>query len=586
MKKHLLLFLSLCFVFKMNSQQELPKDFAPGEKEKMEDYLNSIRNTKQKSLFVTPPPYTKLRNAAEWEEIQTLNITWTGSYTNIHRAIIKAAQLETIVTIICSDSNTVKSNLTTNLVPLTNIKFLQVPYNSIWARDYSGNSVYGAYVDSLILVDWIYNRPRPLDDVTPTAIAGLFGLPIYETKTAPWDLVHTGGNYMSDGFGTAFSSTLVVAENSSKTVAQIDTIMKKFMGINRYIKMPTLPYDGIHHIDMHMKLLDEETLLWGEYPAGVSDGPQIEANLQYIQSTYNSVYGTPYKVIRIPMPKDKNNKWPNQSGGWYCTYTNGVFVNKTYIFPTYYQQYDTTAIRILKESLPGYKLVPIDVDEVGSTLISQSGAIHCITHAVHTNDPLLISHQQIKNACDFDPSYSVKAKIMHRTGINNAKVYWTIDTLLGFNPVPMTLTNALTDEYTGNIPQQALGKTIYYYIEAAATSGKTMRRPITAPLGRNMFKIVLCATSGIKENSGFELKAVYPNPASAITCIPLSSTKTQAIKVSLFNMMGQFVDVIYDGEINQGDKSVFLFADKYTKGVYFLEAKTSTTTKTQKLIIK
>ena len=38
------------------------------------------------------------------------------------------------------------------------------------------------------------------------------------------------------------------------------------MGINRYITMPTLPYDGIHHIDMHMKLLDEETLLVGEYP--------------------------------------------------------------------------------------------------------------------------------------------------------------------------------------------------------------------------------------------------------------------------------------------------------------------------------
>ncbi len=135
MKKHLLLFVSLCFVFKMNAQEELPKDFAPGEKEKMEDYLNSIRNTQKKSLFVTPPPYTKLRNAAEWEEIQTLNITWTGSYTNIHRAIIKAAQLETIVTIICSDSNNVKSNLTTNSIPLTNLKFLQIPYNSIWARD-------------------------------------------------------------------------------------------------------------------------------------------------------------------------------------------------------------------------------------------------------------------------------------------------------------------------------------------------------------------------------------------------------------------------------------------------------------------
>jgi hypothetical protein len=89
----------------MNAQEELPKDFAPGEKEKMEEYLNSIRNAKHKSLIVTPPPYTKLRNAAEWEEIQTLNITWTGSYTNIHRAIIKP-QLETIVKLF--DSNNVK----------------------------------------------------------------------------------------------------------------------------------------------------------------------------------------------------------------------------------------------------------------------------------------------------------------------------------------------------------------------------------------------------------------------------------------------------------------------------------------------
>ncbi|MBL7917606.1 MAG: agmatine deiminase family protein, partial [Bacteroidia bacterium] len=270
MNKFFLLSTILVAAF-ISKAQDLPKGFAPGEKEKMEEYLNNIRNTNQKSLFVTPPPYTNLRNAAEWEEIQTLNITWTGSFTNIHREIIKAAQLETIVTIICSDSNTVKTNLTTNSVSLTNIKFKITPFNSIWARDYSGNSVYGAYVDSLILVDWIYNRPRPLDDVTPTALAGMWGIPIYETKQAPNDLVHTGGNYMSDGFGTAFSSNLVLTENASKSAAQIDTIMKKFLGINRYIKMPVLPFDGIHHIDMHMKLLDEETLLWGQYPAGVAD---------------------------------------------------------------------------------------------------------------------------------------------------------------------------------------------------------------------------------------------------------------------------------------------------------------------------
>ena len=39
------------------------------------------------------------------------------------------------------------------------------------------------------------------------------------------------------------------------------------MGIQTYILMETLPYDGIHHIDMHMKLLDEETILMAEYPS-------------------------------------------------------------------------------------------------------------------------------------------------------------------------------------------------------------------------------------------------------------------------------------------------------------------------------
>jgi hypothetical protein len=109
--------------------------------------------------------------------------------------------------------------------------------------------------------------------------------------------------------GTAFSSKLIIDENKSSggfgvnhTEAEIDTIVKKFLGVNRYIKMDKLPYDGIHHIDMHMKLLDEETLIVGEYPAGISDGPQIEANLQYVLANFKTAFGTDYRVVRVPMP--------------------------------------------------------------------------------------------------------------------------------------------------------------------------------------------------------------------------------------------------------------------------------------------
>ena len=108
---------------------------------------------------------------------------------------------------------------------------------------------------------------------------------------------------------------------------EIDTIMKHFMGIEPFIKMPTLPYDGIHHIDMHMKLLDEETILVGEYPQGVADGPQIEANINYIKNNYTSAFGTPYRFIRIQMPPDAQGQYPDTWGD-YRTYTNSIFINK------------------------------------------------------------------------------------------------------------------------------------------------------------------------------------------------------------------------------------------------------------------
>ena len=37
----------------------------------------------------------------------------------------------------------------------------------------------------------------------------------------------------------------------------------------------------------------------GEYPAGVADGPGIEANLQTVLNTYNSPFGTPVSYTHL-----------------------------------------------------------------------------------------------------------------------------------------------------------------------------------------------------------------------------------------------------------------------------------------------
>ncbi|MDP6909302.1 MAG: agmatine deiminase family protein, partial [Flavobacteriales bacterium] len=260
-------------------------------------------------------------------------------------------------------------------------------------------------------------------------------------------------------------------------------------------------------IDMHMKLLDEETLLVGEYPAGVADGPQIEANLDYILNNFNSVYGTPYKVVRIVMPPE-GGYYPDTWGD-YRTYTNSVFVNKTILVPTYEEEWDTTALRIYREALPGYNVVGIDCNEI----ITASGAIHCITKAVSTEDALLIRHQPLIDQVYTPTDYQIDALIKHTDGITDASVYWTTDTAAGYQAVGMTLTNVNEDIWSGSIPYQQEGEKVFYYVHAEAANGKQQVRPITAPQGYWKFKILSDPTGVDEIANGF---SVYPNPSNGI----------------------------------------------------------------------
>src|SRR5690606_26400614 len=333
MKKQITFFLLLTLFFGMSTlySQEtelLPKDFSENEKSIIADF--QFYGTR-----VTPPPTSPVRTSAQWEEVEYLVIRWTNEFQNIQRQIVQAAVEECKVLITTQNQASVQNYLVSSGIDMTNVEFLNAPTNSIWIRDYAGNTVYTEDVGERALVDWIYNRPRPMDNILPTQHANYVGMPIYITDTAPNDLVNTGGNFMSDGLGTAFASHLITIENqagnpygvSAKTEAQIDDIMEAYMGLERYIKMTVLPFDGIHHIDMHMKLLDEETILVSKYPEGVADGPQIEENIDYITSTFQTPFGNDYEIKWIPAPPSTSGQYPD-TGGAYRTYTNALILNK------------------------------------------------------------------------------------------------------------------------------------------------------------------------------------------------------------------------------------------------------------------
>ena len=566
--------LSLQIPALMGQQKVLPKGFAPEELGEMLEYLDSRASLTEG--IITPPP-SPVRTMAEWEEIQALVVTWV-QYLPTLREIVRYSREECEVIIVCNDSNQVKNYLIQGNVPLSNISYVETLFNSIWMRDYGANTVYAHGVDSLYMIDWIYNRPRPLDDQIPDELASFIDRPIYSTTTPPFDLVHTGGNFMTDGMGTGFSSNLILDENSSsgqfnptnKSESEIDLIMSQFMGIDRYIKMPVLPYDGIHHIDMHMKLLDEETLLVGEYPIGVADGPQIEANLTFILNNHLSGFDYPYEVVRIPMPPH-NGLYPNSLWADYRTYTNAVFVNKTLLVPTYEQKYDTTALRILRESLPGYRVVGINCNQI----IKAGGALHCITRAIGVDDPLLIQHRRLRDIYENNYDYQVNANISHQSGVKNATIYFRTDTTDAFQAIEMLKSPTGNNLWTGFIPIQNSGEEVFYYIAAEANSGKTITRPLTAPEGYWKFDIIGPNTK--IENylqTGMILEKAYPNPTQSITWVPLNFTQPTFGSLKLYDPVGRISRVVYEGAIPKGESKYFFDASTLSPGSYILSLDT------------
>jgi hypothetical protein len=286
--------------------------------------------------------------------------------------------------------------------------------------------------------------------------------------------------------------------------------------------------------------------------------------------------------VRIPQPSATNGNFPPSS--YYRTFTNLTFVNNTILVPTYREAYDTIAFRILEEKLPGYTIAAIDIDNSGQNLISNGGGIHCITHTIGVNEPLYITHKKLENTADTENDYVATATILHRNGITAASLFYKTDPTDEYTEI--TMTNTIGDEWSANIPAQPLETTVYYYIEGSATNGKQGAHPFPAPEGTHAFDVIDPGTVSLEDGGDIQLNKIYPNPAKAITVIPISSTRQQNIRIQLINLQGSIVKEIYNGEIPAGEKNFFINASKYPSGLYQVTIETDEYEQIQKLVIE
>jgi hypothetical protein len=83
----------------------------------------------------------------------------------------------------------------------------------------------------------------------------------------------------------------------------------------------------------------------------------------------------------------------------------------------------------------------------------------------------------------------------------------------------------------------------------------------------------------------FELNQNYPNPFNPITTINFSLPLLSKINLSVFNLNGQLVSTIYEGEMAAGNHSVTWDGSGVSSGVYFYRLVSGSFTDTKKMIL-
>jgi len=413
----------------------------------------------------TAPPVGDIRNPAEWEPSEGVIIRYPFGIP--YDLIAEYSNTLTLWTIVSSTSqkNSVLSLYHANGVDTSNCEFIIASTNTYWTRDYGPWFIFNG--EELEIVDPVYNRPRPQDDVIPTTIGSQWSLPVYGMSLAT-----PGGNHMSDGLGMSMSTELVYNENSGMTEQQVDDMMMDYLG-NDFTVLDYIESGGIHHIDCWAKFLDPGTIMVKDVPTSSSSYHLLNARADQL-SQQISAWGAPYEIVRIYCP-------------WGTSYTNSIILNDKVFVPIFNISEDATALQTYADAMPGYQIIGFD----GSWL--DDDAIHCRAMGVPDRDMLRVHHMPLQNTNDTINNRPLSAIIQDCSGTgligDSLKIYYSVNGG-AYTSIALTAT-ADPDSFVGYIPVQAAGSEVTYFLRTADNSGRVEHHPYIGEPGAHSYEVII-----------------------------------------------------------------------------------------------
>jgi agmatine/peptidylarginine deiminase len=354
-------------------------------------------------------------------------------------------------------------------VNMDNCEWLFAQSDSYWTRDYGPWFVVDGNHD-VGICNFPYNRPRPNDNDIPIAVANYLDIELYGM-----DLLHTGGNWMCDGWNNGASTDLVWEENTSLSHDAIDALVESYLGIERHHVLPDPLDDYIKHIDCWGKFLDVDKVLIGQVPVWDYRYDDFEYVANYF-GIRNSAYGTPYQVFRVFTPGDHPN----------TPYTNSLILNKKVFVPITGSQYDDEALAVYEEAMPGYEVIG-----VMHTTWENTDALHCRTKGIADIGMLYMRHKPLLGGKDFDLNYTLEADIIPYSG-SSAKpdstfIYYMIDSI-SYESMLLEREGS-TNTWSATLPFLEPGTEVAYYLHTRDYTGRMMEHPYIGQPDAHIFTV-------------------------------------------------------------------------------------------------